>query len=69
MALKDDLLTEVKKIFRGSWSERKGQVVPEPQNLLLGNDGVSLDATVLYADMNGSTKLVDSFHARICRRS
>jgi class 3 adenylate cyclase len=40
-------------------TERDGVTVPEPSNLQLGNDGVSLEATVLYADMAGSTNLVD----------
>jgi class 3 adenylate cyclase len=59
--LKDDLDAEVKKIFREQWSERDGQIVPEPTDLALGNDAVLLDATVLYADMADSTKLVDSY--------
>src|SRR5438093_11764048 len=39
---------------------RQGEVVPEPEGLRLGNEGVTLEATVLYADMSGSTRLVDS---------
>ena len=42
-----------------SWNERDGTVVPEAEDLTLGNDAVKLDGTVLYADMSGSTKLVD----------
>lgn len=42
------------------WETRDGRVVPVPQNLGLGNDAVKLNATVLYADMADSTKLVDS---------
>jgi uridylate cyclase len=61
MALKDDLETEVTKIFRERWTTRDGQVVPEPADLKLGNDGVRLDATVLYADMADSTALVDGY--------
>jgi len=64
MTLADDLRTEVKAIFAGGWSERDGQKVPEPADLKLGNDGINLDATVLYADMDGSTKLVDNHSAR-----
>ena len=60
MAFKEELETLVKDIFRYSWSERDGQVVPEPDDLKLGNDAVNLDATVLYADLSGSTHLVDS---------
>lgn len=61
MALRNDLETEVQRIFRSLWSERDGQVVPEAENLKLGNDAVKLTATVLYADMADSTKLVDGY--------
>jgi class 3 adenylate cyclase len=61
--LKEDLDKAVKKIFKDAWTERDGEVVPEPQGLKLGNDAVNLDATILYADMSGSTKLVDGHTA------
>jgi class 3 adenylate cyclase len=61
MALNEDLEKEVADIFRGVWSERDGQQVPEPEDLKLGNDAMKLDATVLYADMSDSTKLVDNY--------
>lgn len=61
MALKDDLTAEVKKIFREPWTKRTGTVVPEPESLKLGNDAVELlPATVLYADLTGSTNMVDT---------
>ena len=60
-SFKNDLETDVRKILREQWSERDGYVVPGPANLALGNDAVVLDATVLYADMSGSTNLVDSY--------
>lgn len=61
VALKDDLHSAVKKIFRDDhWTMRDGNVVPEPKDLALGNDGVNLTGTVLYADISGSTQLVDS---------
>jgi class 3 adenylate cyclase len=60
VGLKDDLEAAVKKIFGDRWTERDGQVVPEPVNLKLGNDAINLDATVLYADLSGSTTLVDA---------
>lgn len=61
MALKDDLQSAVKKIFTDDhWTIRDGYVVPEPKNLGLGNDGVNLNGAVLYADISGSTQLVDS---------
>jgi class 3 adenylate cyclase len=61
--LQDELQTEIKKIFRERWTKRDGQKVPDPEDLGLGNDSVKLDATVLYADMSGSTNLVDNFKA------
>ncbi len=61
MALKDDLETAVQKIFHDDhWTIRDGNVVPQPENLGLGNDGVNLTGAVLYADISGSTQLVDS---------
>jgi class 3 adenylate cyclase len=59
--LKPELDTAVKEIFEGVWSERDGEVVPEPEDLQLGNDAVKLNATVLYADISSSTALVDSY--------
>src|SRR5271155_2876173 len=60
MGLKDDLQTEVATIFRSVWSERDGTVVPEDNSIKLSNDGVNLDAVVLYADMADSTALVNA---------
>lgn len=60
MGLADDLKTEVAAIFRAQWTTREGQIVPDTPNLKLANDGVTLDATVLYADIDGSTNMVDS---------
>jgi class 3 adenylate cyclase len=60
MELSDDLKSEVAKIFRSQWSIRDGQVVPDTPDLKLDNDGVRLTATVLYADIDGSTGMVDS---------
>lgn len=53
--------SQVAKIFRESWDKRDGRVVPSPEDLQLGNDAVEFGrATVLYADLSGSTSLVDS---------
>ena len=60
MALNDDLQKEVAAVFRAVWDRRDGTVVPADDSLRLGNDAVELDATVLYADLADSTKLVDS---------
>ncbi len=63
MALKDDLLDQVKAIFRGRWDKRDGRVVPESADLGLSNEAIELDAAVLYADMSESTALVDNYSA------
>ena len=60
MGLGDDLNAEVLKILQEEWSDREGRVVPESDDLRLGNDAVTLDGTVLYADLDDSTKLVDT---------
>lgn len=60
MALIDDLRREVEQIFRSTWTSRDGNVVPESENIKLGNDAVELDGTVLYADLAASTLLVDT---------
>jgi len=59
MALQDDLKAKVKEIFKTSWTSRDGTVVPEDDDVGLGNDGVKLDAVVLYADLVESTNLVN----------
>ena len=61
MALGNDLNSEVGKILQENWSERRGRVVPDPDDLRLSNDAVTLDGTVLYADLDDSTKMVDNF--------
>lgn len=63
MALSDDLKTEVAATFSGLWAEREGYVVPDDTSITLANDGVKLDATVLYADLDESTSLVDNYPA------
>jgi class 3 adenylate cyclase len=64
MGLADDLTSEVSTIFRSAWSVRAGEVVPDTPDIKLGNEGVTLDATVLYADIDGSTNMVDSKSAQ-----
>jgi uridylate cyclase len=61
MALSDELKTEVKRIFATAWEESDGRVVPDPEDISLDNEATKFDrATVLYADLAGSTNLVDT---------
>lgn len=60
MSFGDDLANAVREVFQNKWSTRKGTKVPESGNVGLGNEAVELDGTVLYADLDASTNLVDS---------
>lgn len=61
MALKDDLTSDVKTIFKSSWTETTGRVVPAPSDVGLGNKATLLEqAVVFYADLDGSTNMVDT---------
>jgi class 3 adenylate cyclase len=63
VGMKDELERQVSAIYRAKWEERDGNVVPDDDSLTLGNDAVKLKATVLYADLADSTKLVDGHAA------
>ena len=61
MALEDDIRAAVTKKFAERWSTREGRVVPDETSVQLGNDGIYIDATILYADLSDSTVLVDNY--------
>lgn len=63
MGMTDDLNAEVNKIIKEQWTTTDGRVVPETENIELGNKGVNLDATCLYADLAESTNLVNAYRA------
>lgn len=56
-----EILAEVKSVFKTNWQTRDGRKVPDTDDITLGNDAVTLDGTVLYADMADSTGLVNGF--------
>jgi class 3 adenylate cyclase len=61
MAIIDDLNSKVSEFFNQRWETRQGQVVPDPEALRLSNHAIEFErATVLYADLKGSTNMVDS---------
>lgn len=61
MALLEDLQSEVANIFRDAWATTAGRVVPVPSSVGLGNKAIEFDtAVVLYADLDGSTTMVDT---------
>lgn len=62
MTIKEELRAYVNKVVNEPWESRAGQKVPSPEDLALKNSAVELEATVLYADLAGSTKMVASTH-------
>ena len=61
MSILEDVQNEVKEILKTKWSKRDGDVVPEPEDVELGNDAVLLKGSVLYADLAESTALVKGY--------
>lgn len=62
MTIQVDIADRAKEIFDTTWSETAGQTVPTPTAVTLGNTTTMFDrATVLYADLDGSTDMVDRF--------
>lgn len=63
MGFKDDLAREVSSIFSGSWDVQDANKVPAPEDLRLNQNHAKRldDAVVLYADLDGSTSMVDEY--------
>jgi len=59
MTFKQELIDKVAEISAGNWGVTAGRVVPELRAISLGNVGKTLSACVLYADLSGSTDIVD----------
>lgn len=63
MGIKDDLANDVGNIFRSPWEVIAKTSIPIATDLQLGNHAGHFEKmTVLYADLNGSTAMVDSLH-------
>ena len=61
MKTSTEILTEVKTILNTEWKTRDGRQVPEADDVQLGNDAVTIEGTVLYADLTDSTGLVNNY--------
>ena len=62
MAFKEDLESEVKQILREQWAVEDARSIPDPDQLRLSNHAKNIEsATVLYADLDGSTSMVNNF--------
>lgn len=61
MGLKDDLIADCAAIHANNWSLVDARVVPAPSVVALGKSAKKLTlAAVLYADLDGSTSMVDT---------
>lgn len=61
MTFKEELTEKVREFVRTSWGDiPDGYTIPVPEELTFGNTGRRLDACILYADIRGSTAMVDS---------
>jgi adenylate cyclase len=61
MAFVDTITSEIETILNTKWVERDGTVVPSTDSVALKDGAVKVDATFLYADLVGSSKL-----AKLC---
>ena len=64
-----DIRNSVKKYMEGNWDVRQANTVPEDSTLTLTGRVAKLDATVLYADMGASSKLVDEVKQRVAGKT
>jgi len=57
-----DIEAEVKRIFLEKWEQSKAAIVPEPSDIALEKNEAKVidDGTVLYADLSGSTSMVQN---------
>lgn len=64
MGLREVLESEIDNIIRyEQWTYTDGRSLPQTKDIGLGNKGIKIKATVLYADLAESTSLVDSHRA------
>lgn len=63
MGLKEDLNSEVTNTFKEQWTKVKTVNIPISEDLALNNYAKELgEVTVLYADLDGSTNMVENYN-------
>ncbi len=58
LTTKEELITEIKTVYKEQWTTRDGNVVPADSSIKLSNDAVKIKGAVLYADIADWTKMV-----------
>jgi len=63
MSFATDLEAEVKRIFRQQWEKSNATIVPEASDIALEKNEAKIidDGTILYADLSGSTNMVQNY--------
>lgn len=63
MSFAADIEDEVKRIFRQQWEKSTATVVPEAKDIALEKNEAKIidEGTVLYADLSGSTNMVQNY--------
>lgn len=59
MALLDSLKSQIDSTLSIQWVERNGTVIPDSDSVALKDGAVKIEATFLYADLAGSSKLAE----------
>ena len=60
MARQKNLNSEIRKILQEPWTVERSRGAPRPEDLGLDNEGKVIHATVLYADLDESTRMVET---------
>jgi adenylate cyclase len=68
MALKEDVLADIKSIAGTLWDQRAGRQVPSTSDVALAGGAVEIDATFLYADLADSSKMAKELDRRIAAK-
>lgn len=62
MSFSRDMESKMSEILNETWSIREGTVIPSTEDVALKNGAVRIEATFLYADLAGSTKLQKDYY-------
>lgn len=68
MSLSDNIKKDVQGVIDTPWNIRKGRVVPTTGDVALAGGAVELDATFLYADLAGSSKMAKELDRRVAAK-
>ena len=68
VALSNDIVRDVANVISTKWDVRKGSKVPSTDSIKLAGGAVELDATFLYADLAGSSRLAKELDRRIASK-